>query len=328
MLPSARFVFITLVTALICHRDGLGFASFGVFQASSAGLSSSSLHLFDWLKKSSIANDEKDSKDLKSSERLKERRVVLEKVSRTQNRDYNAEALARQPASVEVKDMQPKSFNFNKPNEFPNLYKGWIRKEGDQIAKQIMSATKTALSRGEKLIEVLFDPVPNVDEVAFGTEWNKKLRQDVIEDLKVPDIAAKRGGSSTLEWSNLYWANRLAAGISTSKQTIIAISISGEGVKSKFTPALVPNLKLVTLAEAKTGSFFQRYSTDKSLSAIIVLSPCSELHYRDAAALGDKLNGVPVIALNSPYSFRYDIGTVCILLWATIPIKILSFIRI
>lgn len=52
------------------------------------------------------------------------------------------------------------------------------------------------------------------------------LQHIVSSDLKVPDYATNRGGPSTLEWSNLYWANRIAAGLGA-KQKIVALSISG-----------------------------------------------------------------------------------------------------
>jgi len=102
--------------------------------------------------------------------------VQLEKISNTQNRDWKKEEEAalknKKPAAV--RDKQPFAYNFKKPNEFPNLYKGWIKADGDQIAKQMISATKSCLSKKEMLIEVLFDPVPNLDEVAFGTVFNQK----------------------------------------------------------------------------------------------------------------------------------------------------------
>ena len=172
-------------------------------------------------------------------------------------------------------------------------------KEGDQIARQIVSSTKSAISKREQFIEVLFDPVPNLDEVAFGTEWNKKFRLEVAANLKVPDYACNRGGPATLEWANIYWANRLASGLGIRKQ-IYALSISGEGVRGQFKPSLEKNLNLVNLADAKRAQL-----TD--VGALILLSPCSESHYRDGKALSEKYN-VPIIALNAPYSFRYDVG--------------------
>jgi hypothetical protein len=141
----------------------------------------------------------------------------LEKISRTQNRDYEAEAKASgnygRDKPVVVRDKQAAAFNFNKPNEFPNLYKGWIKADGDQIGKQMVASAKAALGAKEKYVEILFDPVPNLDEVAFGTVWNKKFRMEVAANLQVPDYATNRGGPATLEWSNVYWANRLAAGL-------------------------------------------------------------------------------------------------------------------
>ena len=101
-----------------------------------------------------------------------------------------------------------------------------------------------------------------------------------------------------MEWSNLYWANRLVEG--TGLKNVVALSISGEGTKGQFLPSLANNLLLVRLSDAKKSTF-------TGISAFIVLSPCQDTHYKDAKALGDKY-GVPVIALNAPYSFRYDIG--------------------
>ena len=154
------------------------------------------LNLFNFFKK-------KDSGSSSSSSSSSSSRVVakvdpnkvikLETISRKQGRDYNAEAAAAAPKKVEIKDKQVISFNYQKSNQFPNLYKGWIRGDGDQIAKQMISSAKNALNKKEKYLEILFDPVPNLDEVSFGTVWNKRFRGDVTTNLKVPDVAASRG---------------------------------------------------------------------------------------------------------------------------------------
>jgi len=228
----------------------------------------------------------------------------LEKISYTQNRDYEKEAKLRAPPPPVIQDQQIKSFNFNKENEFPNLYKGWIRSDGDQIGKQIIASTKLALQKKDiKYLEVLFDPVPNLDEVAFGTEWNKKLRKDVTENLRVPDYATNRGGPSTLEWSNIYWANRLAEGLRAQiKGDIVLISLSGEGLKAPNTPTLTKGTRLVSLSTIKKMPL-----VPGEIGLFILLSPCSESHYRDGIQLADK-SQVPIIALNAPFSYRYDIG--------------------
>jgi hypothetical protein len=56
--------------------------------------------------------------------KLKEMKSNLAKIGNTQKRDYDAEAKARAPPPKQILDKQTLSFNFNKPNEFPNLFKG------------------------------------------------------------------------------------------------------------------------------------------------------------------------------------------------------------
>lgn len=118
--------------------------------------------------KSSVTNAAPKATGKVEASKLSQMKGQLEKISNTQNRDYEAEAIKNAPRPKEIQDKQVQSFNFNKANEFPNLYKGWIKSDGDQIAKQMIASTKQALKTA-KLIEVLFDPVPNLDEVAFGT---------------------------------------------------------------------------------------------------------------------------------------------------------------
>lgn len=282
-----------------------------LFRVSSS--SSIPLNMFDFFKKKNNEKQQPTSAPLTvnvdkvKTEKLKSN---LEKISFTQNRDYEKEAQEREKAKAPAKpkDMQLKSFNFNKQNEFPNLYKGWIKTEGDQIGKQIIASTKAALSKNEnKFLEVLFDPVPNLDEVAFGTEWNKKLRKDVCENLKVPDFATNRGGPSTLEWSNIYWGNRLAEGLKSQfKGDIILLSISGEGLKGQNTPTLTKGARLLGINVVKKSPV-ELINNDGPVGLFILLSPCSETHYKDGIQLAEKF-GVPLIALNAPFSYRYDVG--------------------
>ena len=93
------------------------------------------LYLFDFFnKKSPVNSAPKVTVDSKKVNEIK-----LEKISKTQNRDYNAVALARAPKPKEIADKQTISYNFGKSNEFPNLFKGWIKSDGDQIGKQIIA---------------------------------------------------------------------------------------------------------------------------------------------------------------------------------------------
>ena len=262
------------------------------------------LGLFDLFKSKnpgSQANPlaKKDSTDAKLAQAYK-----LEKISNKQNRDWAKESeKLNKKKEVKVDDKQPKSYNYKKANELPNLYRGWIKADGDQIAKQMISAVKASLAKKESLIEVIFDPVPNLDEVTYGTPWNLKFRKEVNTNLKVTDAATKRSAPSILEWSNIYWANRLVAGIGA--KNVVALSISGEGTGKggdKFVPSLCNGMKLIAFNEGK--KILQKPG-DANL--IILLSPVAEGQYREAEKLGQLLK-CPVISLNSAYSFRYDIG--------------------
>jgi len=241
-----------------------------------------------------------------NSEKINELRSNLAQVSKKQNRDYNAEAKLKPQAKPRIADYQPTSYNFGKPDEFPNLYNGWIASEGDQIGKQFIASAKRAIiSDKRRYVEILFDPVPNLDEVAFGTTWNQRFRKDVCANLAIPDYAANRGGASTLEWASLYWANRLAEGISSTGKfnKILALSLSGEGIQGKFPPTLHKSLKLLRYSDCIKAGALKSGDAD----CLIIISPCQESHYSTMKKLADSLN-IPVIALNSPYSYRYDIG--------------------
>lgn len=227
----------------------------------------------------------------------------LEKISNTQKRDWAKEsaAIESQKKPAPVLDKQKGSYNFGKANEFPNLYKGWIKADGDQIAKQMIASAKAALGAKSRYNEILFDPVPNLDEVAYGTEWNLKFRKEISAFLKVPDFATNRGGPSTLEWSNLYWTARLSSGLGL---RTLAISISGEGMKGQYQPTLPKGLQLITLQDSRMAAKLEAVDTPQ---LVVMISPCTSEHYAQLKSIADKL-GVPAIALNAAYSYRYDIG--------------------
>jgi hypothetical protein len=169
----------------------------------------------------------------------------------------------------------------------------------------MIAGTKCCLAQKRSLIEVLFDPVPNLDEVSFGTANNQKHRLEVAANLKVPEYACRRGGPSTLEWANIYWANRLVAGLGV--KNVVALSLSGEGCKGPFLPALTAGMRLMSIQDAR-----KTLVKPGDAALLILLSPCQDSHYAEARKiaqiLGDGPNTVPVVALNSAYSFRYDLG--------------------
>ena len=92
----------------------------------------------------------------------------------------------------------------------PKLYQGWF---DDQIAKQASTAISKALSSGIKNMEVQFPPVPNVDEVKFGTPLNQKFGTTLVaRDLKVKGgyKPGSKVSRNLLAYSNIYWAKKIA----------------------------------------------------------------------------------------------------------------------
>jgi len=153
-------------------------------------IQSSKLFLFNFFK-----NEKKDennnmnpviAKKALDTSKVESMKANLEKISMNQNIDYSKQVVKTQ--AIRVKDKQTSSYNAGKMDEFPNLYKGWMKSDGDQICKQIIGSTKRAIQGGEKYIEILFDPVPNLDEVAVGTAWNQKFRKEIAINLQVTEL--------------------------------------------------------------------------------------------------------------------------------------------
>mmetsp|Transcript_17364 Transcript_17364/g.38041 ORF Transcript_17364/g.38041 Transcript_17364/m.38041 type:complete len:282 (+) Transcript_17364:212-1057(+) len=97
--------------------------------------------------------------------------------------------------------------------DIPKLYNGYFN---SQIAKQAATAVGAAISSGKINIEVNLPPVPNVEEVRFGTPLNKKFGKTVVaKDLKVQggyfpgsDISRQQ-----LSYANIYWAKQIAGSV-------------------------------------------------------------------------------------------------------------------
>ena len=95
----------------------------------------------------------------------------------------------------------------------PKLYDGYF---DEQICKQASTAVAKAIAAGNNLIEVNFPPVPNVDEVRFGTPLNQKFGTNVVaKDLKV-NGGYKPGSDLSrqlIAYSNVYWAKKIAGAV-------------------------------------------------------------------------------------------------------------------
>jgi hypothetical protein len=89
------------------------------------------------------------------------------------------------------------------------------------------------------------------------------------------------------------------------KKEIIVISLSGKGMKGKYLPTLSKGVSQMTLSDVKFTAFINRDNTN--LQASILISSCQEDHYKAGKMLADKYS-VPIVALNSPFFYRYDVG--------------------
>jgi hypothetical protein len=80
----------------------------------------------------------------------------------------------------------------------------------------------------------------------------------------------------------------------------VLLSCTGEGLRERQSPSLARGVRLAPFKELKT---LQRGEQQ----AIVLISPSQESQYKAGVDAGKRL-GIPVIVLNAPYSFRYDIG--------------------
>eukprot|EP00978_Attheya_sp_CCMP212_P018988 scaffold52641_cov48-Attheya_sp.AAC.3 len=166
----------------------------------------------------------------------------------------------------------------------PKLYDGWFN---DQIAKQASTAIAKALSAGKRKIEVNFPPVPNVDEVKFGTPANQKFGREVLaKDLKVT------GG---------YKPGAARGGALGGKPVCV---LSNE------------QLEFRTIKSMGDLSRSGRILSDKARQAgrngevVICVNPGGEAQWEKfASAHGSP--GAPFVILNSSYSTTYDLGNKC-----------------
>eukprot|EP00544_Gedaniella_sp_CCMP2646_P007005 CAMPEP_0202479946 /NCGR_PEP_ID=MMETSP1361-20130828/126_1 /ASSEMBLY_ACC=CAM_ASM_000849 /TAXON_ID=210615 /ORGANISM="Staurosira complex sp., Strain CCMP2646" /LENGTH=293 /DNA_ID=CAMNT_0049107321 /DNA_START=43 /DNA_END=924 /DNA_ORIENTATION=- len=190
-------------------------------------------------------------------------------------------------------------------NKMPKMFECYFN---DQIAKQASTAVSKAITAGKKNIEVQFPPVPNLDEVRFGTPLNKKFGTDVVaKDLKV--VGGYKPGSDVsrylVSYSNVYWAKKIASatsgGILGGKPVCVltAEQISFNTVKDLGD--LSRSGKLMTQESRAAG---------RNDEAVIAINPGGEETWnRIVSAHGSP--GAPFVVLNNAYSTTYGLGNQC-----------------
>lgn len=183
-------------------------------------------------------------------------------------------------------------------NSMPQIYDGWFN---GQIARQASASVSKAISSGKTQIEVNFPPVPNLDEVRFGTPLNQKFGKNVVaKDLKISNGGYKAGSNisrNLVAYSNMYWAKQIASSINKK-------------------PVGVLTTEPVTFSEIKsmgdmsrTGMLLSPKSIkeNRAKESIICVNPGGEEMWERITKAHGQAN-CPVIMLNTAYSTTYDLG--------------------
>lgn len=190
--------------------------------------------------------------------------------------------------------------------DIPKLYNGYF---DSQIAKQVSTAVGAAISSGKTNIEVNLPPVPNVEEVRFGTPLNKKFGTTVVaKDLKVKggykpgsDIARQQ-----LSYANVYWAKQIAGsvggGILGGKPVSVlsADPLEFENIKSKGA--------ISKLGPMRTARGREQDSESALADACIVVNPGGEETWDRLKQSLTKNPKCPFVVLNNAYSTTYGLG--------------------
>ncbi|KAL3772932.1 hypothetical protein ACHAWO_001131 [Cyclotella atomus] len=182
----------------------------------------------------------------------------------------------------------------------PTLYTGWFN---DQISKQCSASISRAISAGITNMEVQFPPVPNVDEVKFGTPLNQKFGMELVaRDLKVK--GGYRPGSDVsrnlLAYSNIYWAKKIAnaAAGGFGKPVGVLTAEAVDFTQIQNMGGLSRSGRVLTEQSRKGG---------RNNESIICVNPGGEETWPRLVSAHGQPN-CPFIILNNAYSTSYDLG--------------------
>jgi predicted CopG family antitoxin len=184
----------------------------------------------------------------------------------------------------------------------PKIYDAWFN---DQIAKQANAAISRAVASGKRIMEVQFPPVPNVDEVKFGTPLNQKFGQSQLaRDLKCKG-GYKPGSKlsrNLLPYANIYWAKRIAGAVKGG-------ALGGKPV-GVLTAEAVDFDEIGNLGDlTRTGKIFtdKARKEGRSNEAMICINPGGEETWERLVSAHGQPN-CPLVVLNNSYSTTYDLG--------------------
>lgn len=173
------------------------------------------------------------------------------------------------------------SLNEPQTQGMPALYDGWFN---GQIEAGARGAVAAAHRAGIRQMEVSFPPVPNLEEVAYGTVLNQKFLKGVAAELgldaKKTALSVKR---NPVEYANAAWARRIARACSGTA----VIASQADLRAAKKPPGSVREITLTARPEAS------------SRDTLIAVNPIGRWKAVDASHDGD------VVMLNSAFSENY-----------------------
>ena len=195
--------------------------------------------------------------------------------------------------------------------KFPILYDCYFPKSKTsktaswQILDQVSMATNNALKDGLTQMEVIFPPVPNLEELAFGTALNKEYLEEVSDRLNIENYVVKKDPIfySTLDFANMM-AGKLTKVKANSKMLLINPSQGNKIPELNLKAIEYTSLNSKDLLDSVNG-----IATGKSIG--IIINPGVDMHWKKAQAIHkahQQQDKLPILALNAPFSLRYDVG--------------------
>eukprot|EP00189_Rhodosorus_marinus_P008378 CAMPEP_0184752504 /NCGR_PEP_ID=MMETSP0315-20130426/43614_1 /TAXON_ID=101924 /ORGANISM="Rhodosorus marinus, Strain UTEX LB 2760" /LENGTH=321 /DNA_ID=CAMNT_0027231835 /DNA_START=167 /DNA_END=1132 /DNA_ORIENTATION=- len=174
----------------------------------------------------------------------------------------------------------------------PTLYDGWFSQNGE-LAKQMQESAVAAVDAGSRTLEISFPPVPNVDEVKFGTKLNSMFGEDIARYFGIED--EKKVKRYMMEFANFYWASRLAEAFPDRKAWILCCN----SVK-KTDARIPPNVEVACALDR-----VERGKVPDDDALIIINDPSATENSRRGAKYGGKER--VVVMLNSAFVETYDL---------------------
>jgi hypothetical protein len=151
-------------------------------------------------------------------------------------------------------------------------------------------------------MEVNFPPVPNVEEVRFGTPLNQKFGKTVVEqDLQV--VGGYKPGSELsrdlIAYSNVYWAKKLASALGGNGKPVGLLTAERVNFSLCKKMGDISRTGFVLNDQARKGG--------RNGEAIICINPGGEETWKRIVAAHGSPNA-PFVILNNAYSTSYDLG--------------------